>query len=127
MSSPSFLKKGDKVAIVATARKISSGEISFAINIFESWGLKVTLGKNIFKANHQFAGTDEGRMEDFQQTMDDESIKAIFCARGGYGTVRIIDKIYFNKFKRKPKWVVGYSDITVLHSHLFSNFNISFN
>lgn len=124
MSSPSFLKKGDKVALVATARKITREEISFAIKTLESWGLKIVPGKNIFKAHHQFAGTDERRAEDFQQMLDDGDIKAVFCARGGYGTVRIIDEINFNEFKRKPKWIAGYSDITVLHAHIFSNFKI---
>lgn len=124
MSSPSFLKKGDKVALVATARKISHEEISFALKVIDSWGLKVAPGKNIFKTHHQFAGTDERRTEDFQQMLNDEKIKAVFCARGGYGTVRIIDEINFNEFRKNPKWIVGYSDITVLHSHLLSNHKI---
>lgn len=124
MQYPSFLTKGDKVAIVATARKISRDEVSFSMEILQKWGLRPVLGKNIFKAQHQFAGTDERRAEDFQQMLDDEKIKAIFCARGGYGTVRIIDELNFNEFRKNPKWIVGYSDITVLHSHIFSNFGI---
>ncbi len=124
MSAPEFLIKGDKVAIIATARKVSAEEISNSVKILETWGLKVSFGKNLFKAHHQFAGTDERRAEDLQQMLDDEKIKAVFCARGGYGTVRIIDELNFRKFIAKPKWLVGYSDITVLHSHVFSNFQI---
>lgn len=125
MNCPPFLKKNDTVAVVAPARKISSDEVSFAVKKLESWGLKVVLGKNIFKGHHQFAGTDERRTEDFQQMLDDEKVKAVICARGGYGTVRIIDGIKFDKFKRRPKWIIGYSDSTVFHSHVFSNYKIA--
>lgn len=113
-----YLKKGDKIAILAPARKISKEEIEPAIAILKSWGLQVVLGKNLFKADHQFSGTDEQRAADLQVMLDDTSIKAIISARGGYGTLRIIDKINFSKFKKHPKWVIGYSDITVLHSHI---------
>ena len=117
-ASPPALKKKDKVAIVATASKIKPAEIQPALKILESWGLEVVLGKNIFESQFQLAGTDEQRIEDFQEALNDDSIKAIICARGGYGTNRIIDKINFKKFLKKPKWIAGYSDITVLHSHL---------
>jgi muramoyltetrapeptide carboxypeptidase len=115
---PPYLKKGDKIAILATARKISKEEIEPAIAILKSWGLEAVLGKNLFKADHQFSGTDEQRAADLQVMLDDTSIKAIISARGGYGTIRIIDKINFSKFKKHPKWVIGYSDITMLHSHI---------
>lgn len=115
---PPYLTKGDRIAIVATARKISKEEIASAIDIFKSWGLEVVLGKNLFHINNQFAGTDEERASDLQTMLDDDSVKAIIVARGGYGTVRIIDKIDFTNFKKHPKWIIGYSDITVLHSHL---------
>lgn len=115
---PPYLKKGDKIAILATARKISKEEIEPAIVILKSWGLEVVLGKNLFKADHQYSGTDEQRAADLQLMLDDTSIKAIISARGGYGTIRIIDKINFSKFKKHPKWIIGYSDITVLHSHM---------
>lgn len=118
MIQPSYLKKGDKIAIVASARKISLLEIEPAIAIFENWGLEVVLSKNLFKSDNQFSGTDQERAEDMQTMLDDASIKAIISARGGYGTIRIIDKLDFTKFKQLPKWLVGYSDITVLHSHL---------
>lgn len=115
---PEFLKKGDKIGIVACARKISKEELQPAINILQNWGLEVVLGKNIFNADHQFSGTDEERATDLQSMLDDTSIKAVISARGGYGTVRIIDKLDFSTFKKHPKWIIGYSDITVLHSHI---------
>ncbi len=120
---PSYLKKGDKIAIVAPARKISLEEIKSAIDILESWGLEVVLSKNLFKSDNQFSGTDNERADDLQTMLDDSSVKAIIIARGGYGTIRIIDKLDFTKFKQQPKWIVGYSDLTVLHSHIH-NFRI---
>lgn len=124
MTRPPYLKNGDYVGIVATARKISENEISNSLKWLQSWGLNVVLAKNLFNTYNQFAGTDEQRASDLQQMLDNPEIKAIFCARGGYGTVRIIDKIDFSKFIFNPKWIVGYSDITVLHSHINKNFKI---
>ncbi len=115
---PSYLKKGDKIAIVACARKISKDELQPAIDILKSWGLEVVLSKNLFNTDNQFSGTDNDRAEDLQTMLNDSSIRAIISARGGYGTIRIIDKLDFTKFKQNPKWIIGYSDITVLHSHL---------
>ncbi len=115
---PPFLKKGDKIGIVACARKVSKEEMDPAIEILKNWGLEVVLGKNLFQADNQFAGTDKERADDLQILLNDNSIKAIISARGGYGTVRIIDKIDFGAFVKHPKWIIGYSDITVLHSHL---------
>ena len=124
MEKPSTLKKGDKVAIVSTARKISKTELEPAISIIKSWGLEPVFGANLFMENHQFSGTTEQRIADFQNAIDNKEIKAIFCARGGYGTVQIIDEIDFSKFKKNPKWVIGYSDVTVLHNHINQNFGI---
>lgn len=123
MATPPFLKKDNNVAIVSTARKISKEELKPAIQLLESWGLKAVLGKTIGAEENQFAGSDDLRATDFQQMLDDPKIKAIWCARGGYGTVRIIDKLDFSAFKKSPKWIVGYSDVTVLHSHIH-NFRI---
>jgi muramoyltetrapeptide carboxypeptidase len=123
MATPPFLKKDNNVAIVSTARKISKEELKPAIQLLESWGLKAVLGKTIGAEENQFAGSDDLRATDFQQMLDDPKIKAIWCARGGYGTVRIIDKLDFSAFKKSPKWIVGYSDVTVLHSHIH-NFGI---
>ncbi|HET8808882.1 MAG TPA: LD-carboxypeptidase [Flavobacteriaceae bacterium] len=112
------LQKNDTVAIVSTARKISFDEIRPAIELLKFWNLNVKIGKSIGLENHQFAGTDEERTSDLQTMLDDPEIKAIWCARGGYGTVRIIDRLGFSNFKKKPKWIIGYSDVTVLHSQL---------
>ncbi|MFT3794637.1 S66 peptidase family protein [Flavobacterium sp.] len=118
MITPEFLQKGDTVAIVATARKIDAATLQPAVKLLESWGLNVVLGKTIGKEDHQLAGPDWQRATDFQEMIDNPKIKAIWAAKGGYGTVRIIDRIDFTAFKKKPKWICGFSDVTVLHSHL---------
>jgi muramoyltetrapeptide carboxypeptidase len=125
MIIPTYLKKGDKIGIVATARKISEAELAPALQIIEEKDLIPVLGKNLLGACHQFSGTDDERSADLQNMLDDESIKAVIVARGGYGTVRIIDRIDFSKFKQYPKWIVGYSDITVLHSHIHNTLGIA--
>ena len=99
MQKPSNLKQGDKVVILSTARKISVGEIEPAIIVFKEWGLEVVLGANLFNEEDQFSGTTEQRTSDLQVALDDETIKAIFCARGGYGTVKIVDELDFSNFK----------------------------
>ena len=124
MIQPPYLKRGDKIAILAPARCVSFDEIHPAIKLFQKWGLEVILGSYVFNRENQFAGSDAQRLKDFQDMLDDASVKAIICARGGYGTVRIIDKLDFTKFHRYPKWIVGYSDITVLHSHIHRHFGI---
>ena len=118
MIIPQFLKVGDTVAIVCTARKFFPEDAKPAIDLLESWGLKVKLGKTIGLDNFQLGGTDNERTADFQAQLDDEKVKAIWCARGGYGTVRIIDLLDFSKFKKHPKCIMGFSDVTVLHSQL---------
>ncbi len=115
---PSYLERGDLIEIISTARSISIDEVSPAKQILENWGFKVRYGKNLFKVDHQFAGTDEERLFDFQNAIDDPNVKAVLCARGGYGTVRIIDDINWNNFLIDPKWIIGFSDVTVLHLHL---------
>src|SRR6187455_593937 len=115
---PEFLKKGDTVGILATARKIDAATLKPAIKLLESWGLKVIIGKTIGPEDHQLAGPDSLRRQDFQEMLDNPNIKAIWGAKGGYGTVRIVDHIDFTRFKNKPKWVIGFSDMTVLHSHI---------
>ncbi len=117
MVTPPYLKKGDKIGITCPAKSLPS-DINSAVQMLESWGLEVVLGETVTATYHQFAGTDELRTKDFQRFLDDDSIKAIIAARGGYGTVRIIDQLDFSRFKENPKWVVGFSDITVLHSHI---------
>lgn len=122
--TPRHLREKDKVAIVSTARKITMEEITPAINLFKSWNLEVVVGETIVLEDNQEAGTDEQRAEDIQRFLDDDTIKAIFCARGGYGTVRILDLINFNDFIYCPKWIVGYSDVTALLSHIYTNYEI---
>ncbi len=116
--------KDDKIGIIAPARCINFDEVHPSIRVFQKWGLEVELGTNIFRKCNQFAGKDDQRLADLQQMLDDDSIRALICARGGYGTVRIIDKVDFTNFVKKPKWIVGYSDITVLHSHIHRHFGI---
>jgi muramoyltetrapeptide carboxypeptidase len=118
MISPPYLKKGDTIAIVATARKNITDNLKPAIDLAKSWGLEVVIGNTIGLDSNQLAGTDEQRADDFQKMIDNPNIKAIWCARGGYGTVRMVDLIDFSKFKQNPKWIIGFSDVTVLHSHL---------
>jgi muramoyltetrapeptide carboxypeptidase len=115
---PLFLKPGDTIAIIATARKILHSEIELAVSIFISWGLKVELAADLFEVENQFAGTDDHRAQQLQWAISHPTAKAIICARGGYGTMRILDKVYFSSLTASPKWIVGFSDITALHCHL---------
>lgn len=117
--TPSYLQPGDTVAITCPAKKLPRN-IEDAVKLLESWGLNVVLGETVHASWHQFAGDDELRSTDFQRFLDDPSVKAIFAARGGYGTIRIIDRLDFSGFGNHPKWIIGFSDITVLHSHIQS-------
>ncbi|MFK7001179.1 S66 peptidase family protein [Flavobacterium oreochromis] len=118
MIIPPYLKKGDTVAIVATARKNVDDNLKPAIELLKSWGLEVKIGNTIGLDLNQLAGTDEERAKDFQEQLDNPNVKMIWCVRGGYGTVRMVDLLDFTQFKKNPKWIVGFSDVTVLHSHL---------
>lgn len=122
IKQPPYLKKGDKVGITSPAKKLTA-ELSKAIAVLEHWGLEVVLGAHVYAAHHQFAGTDEQRRTDLQNFLDDPEIKAIFASRGGYGTIRIIDGLNFTKFQEEPKWVIGFSDITILLSHILAKTN----
>lgn len=117
---PPYLKAGDTVAIVAPSGilKNRTTEVEQAKTLLKSWGLYTVVGKHVFSKDNHFAGTDDERCEDFQKALDNPKISAIWCARGGYGTVRILDKLDFSKFKSNPKWVIGYSDITALHNQI---------
>ncbi|MBP6072671.1 MAG: LD-carboxypeptidase [Flavobacterium sp.] len=118
MITPPYLQKGDTIAIVATARKNIEDNLQPAISWLKNWGLEVVIGNTIGLDHNQLAGTDEQRAADFQAQLDNPNIKAIWCVRGGYGTIRMIDLLDFSKFKEHPKWIIGFSDVTVLHSHL---------
>ncbi|WGD35559.1 LD-carboxypeptidase [Olleya sp. YS] len=117
---PPYLKAGDTVAIVAPSGvlKNRNDEVNRAKKLLESWKLHVVIGKHVFNQADHFAGTDQERCEDFQNALDDPTIKAIWSARGGYGTVRILDKLDYTKFLEQPKWIIGYSDITALHNQI---------
>ncbi|MFP9097604.1 LD-carboxypeptidase [Flavobacterium sp. RHBU_24] len=118
MKIPPYLTKGDTVGILATARKIDHEPLEPAIALLKSWGLNVVVGKTVGLDNNQLAGADWQRATDFQHMMDNPAIKAIWCAKGGYGTVRMVDRLDFTNFKKHPKWFIGFSDATVLHSHI---------
>ncbi|WP_207421652.1 S66 peptidase family protein [Desertivirga brevis] len=122
LNTPPYLKKGDKIAITCPAKKLPH-DIHSAIALLESWGLEVVLGETVYASHYQFAGDDQLRTKDLQRFLDDAEIKAIVAARGGYGTIRIIDQVDFSLFSQNPKWLIGFSDITVLHSHIH-NLNI---
>jgi muramoyltetrapeptide carboxypeptidase len=117
--TPPYLQPGDTVAITCPAKKLPR-DINDAVNLLKSWGLNVILGETVHASWNQFAGDDELRCNDFQRFLDDPSVKAIFAARGGYGTIRIIDRLDLSGFSNDPKWIIGFSDITVLHSHIQS-------
>ncbi|HTH83024.1 MAG TPA: LD-carboxypeptidase [Mucilaginibacter sp.] len=120
---PHYLKKGDKIAITCPAKKLPS-PMTDAITLLRSWGLEVILGETVEASYHQFAGDDDLRASDMQCLIDDDNIKAIIAARGGYGTIRMIDKVNFSRLTASPKWLIGFSDITLLHAHLYSNYNL---
>jgi len=117
---PEYLKSGDTISIIAPSGVLNNfdNKITKAINIFKSWGLNVVIGNHIFDKNGHFAGTDKNREKDFQKVLDNKNIKAIWCARGGYGAVRIIDNLNFDSYLKNPKWIIGFSDITVIHNKL---------
>jgi len=120
---PDFLKKGDKIAITCPAKKLPR-PMDDAVALLQSWGLEVVLGETVSLSYHQFAGDDAQRAADLQRFIDDDSIKAIIAARGGYGTIRIIDDVNFDRLADHPKWLIGFSDITVIHSHLQANYGL---
>lgn len=121
---PPFLRAGDTIAIVTTARHVDEKIILPSIKVFESWGLNVVLSQNIYDKKDALAGDDMTRASALQKLLDDDSIRAIIGARGGYGTVRIIDSLDFSHFSKNPKWICGFSDLTVIHSHVQNNFSV---
>ena len=123
---PPYLQKGDTIGIVCPAGFMAVEKVQTCIHTLLDWGYKVKTGKTVGgDSTTYFSGTEEERLADFQQMLDDDEIKAVLCGRGGYGMTHIIDKIDFKHFKKNPKWIIGYSDITVLHAHLYSNYTIS--
>ncbi len=119
MIIPDYLQKGDKVGVVATAKKVNKANTLRGIDTLKSWGLDIKIGQYVFAEYMQFAGTDQERAEDFQRMVNDDELKAVFLVRGGYGSTRIIDLIDYNNLLNSPKWICGFSDITAIHAHLF--------
>jgi muramoyltetrapeptide carboxypeptidase len=122
---PPYLKKGDTIGIVCPSGYMPYEKAATCISVLQQWGYKVETGKTLGNQFHYFSGTDTERLDDLQQMLDNPSIKAILCGRGGYGMSRIIDQLDFKKFKKNPKWLIGFSDITVLHGHVYNRFNIA--
>lgn len=112
---PPFLKPGDEVAVISPSFAIEESKIESSVKVLESWGLIVNVGKNALRREGPFAGTDSERLGDFQKATDNKKIKAVFCSRGGYGLLKIIDKVDFSGIRKSPKWYIGFSDVTVLH------------
>ena len=126
IATPPYLEKGDVIGIVCPSGYMPVEKASECIRVLnEEWGFQTKVGKTLGNQFNYFSGTDEERLNDFQQMLDDDAVKAVLCARGGYGLSRIIDKINFKKFKKQPKWIIGFSDVTILHSHLYSNYYIA--
>jgi muramoyltetrapeptide carboxypeptidase len=126
VKTPPYLKKGDTIGIVCPAGFMAFERVQNCINALQDWGYKVKIGATVGSSSiNYFSGTDDERLHDFQTMLDDDEVQAVLCARGGYGITRIIDKINFRKFKTSPKWLIGFSDITLLHLHVFSNYRIS--
>ena len=121
---PPPLSPGDTIGIVCPAGYMPLEKAQNCINTLQKWGFKVKVGKTLGSQCNYFSGKDEERLQDLQMMLDDSNINAILCGRGGYGVSRIIDCIDFSAFKQNPKWVIGYSDITVLHAHLYSALHI---
>lgn len=126
MTIPPYLQKGDTIGITCPAGYMAYEKVEVCIETLQQWGFNVKVGKTLNSSSmNYFSGTDADRLQDFQDMIDDDTVKAILCGRGGYGCSRIIDEINFKKFKKKPKWIIGFSDITVIHAHLFSNYKIA--
>ncbi|MEO8172955.1 MAG: LD-carboxypeptidase [Sediminibacterium sp.] len=122
---PPYLKKGDTIGIVCPAGFMPYEKAAVCIDTLQQWGYKIKTGKTLGSQFHYFSGTDAERLADLQMMLDDREVKAVLCGRGGYGMSRIIDQLDFKAFKKNPKWLIGFSDITVLHAHVYRQFNIA--
>ena len=124
--TPPYLKKGDTIAITCPAGYMPKEKAQTCIETIQQWGFEVMVGKTLgSKSKNYFSGNDETRLNELQAMLDDERIKAILCGRGGYGISRIIDQLDFTHFKKNPKWIIGFSDITLLHAHINRNLKIA--
>lgn len=123
---PPYLKKGDTIGITCPAGYMAAEKVQTCIDALQRWGYKVNIGKTVGGSSATyFSGTDEERLTELQQMLDDERISAILCGRGGYGVGRIVEQIDFKKFRKRPKWIIGFSDITILHAHIHANYRIA--
>ncbi|MEI6946198.1 LD-carboxypeptidase [Paraflavisolibacter sp. H34] len=122
---PPYLQPGDTIALTSPGGYITLPELQPAIQVLQSWGYVVKIGATIGRRDFNFGGTDEERAADFQQLLDDPSVQAILCARGGYGCIRIVDRLNWTKFRQQPKWVIGFSDVSVLHQHIHRHCGIA--
>jgi len=123
---PPYLDSGDTIGIVCPAGYMPYEKAERCIQTLQSWGFKVRVGKTLgSNSTNYFSADDEERLEDFQEMLDDVEVKAILCGRGGYGIGRIVEKIRFKNFRKDPKWIIGFSDVTVLHAHIYSNYKIA--
>lgn len=126
IKQPPFLKKGDTIAINCPAGYMEAANIKTCVKTLQGWGFQVLIGKTVGSdSTNYFSGTDEERRDELQAMLDEPSVKAILCGRGGYGVTRIIEQLNFTAFKKNPKWIIGFSDITVLHSYLFSKCKVA--
>lgn len=126
MKVPPYLQPGDRIAIVCPAGYMAAEKVSSCVRTLKKWGYAVVKGKTVGgRSKNYFSGTDEYRLADLQEFIDDRSVKAILCGRGGYGTTRILDRINWTKFKKHPKWIIGFSDLTVLHGYMHAQLQIS--
>jgi len=123
---PAYLDRGDTIGVVCPAGYMAMERVQQCLQILQAWGFKVKVGKTVGgNSTNYFSGTDKERLTDFQEMLDDDEVKAVLCARGGYGIGRIIEQIKFKKFAKRPKWIIGFSDVTVLHAHIYSNYKIA--
>ena len=126
MKFPTYLKPGDTIAIVCPAGYLPAAKAKACVNTLKKWGFKVTIGKTLGgKSKNYFSGSFEERLADLQNQIDDPSINAILCGRGGYGTTHLLDHIDWKKFKKNPKWIIGFSDITILHTYLLTEIGVA--
>ena len=126
MTLPSYLQPNDTIALLFPAGYMPREKAITCIETLQSWGYRVNEGKTLGgPSENYFSGTDNQRLAELQQNLDDPGIKAILCGRGGYGLTRIIDRIDFSRFEKDPKWIIGYSDVTVLHAHIWANYKIA--
>ena len=126
IQTPPYLETGDTIGLLCPAGYMSLEKVRPCVQLLEQWGYRVRVGRTVGSPSADyFSGTDAERLQEFQEFLDDPTIKAILCARGGYGTSRLIDQVRFKTFRRQPKWIIGFSDVTVLHCHLYAQLDIA--